>query len=86
MKKSKSKIVQVVVESYRGLIENVSVFTTEEKAAKYIRCLAQENGLLTYEGEQRMSTIPELIEWLSDRDSFNVDYDIRWFATEINKR
>ena len=89
---AKQKI-QVVVEMYNGLIENVECFSTEKKAEKYIRGWIKSEGL-DFPEEMDVPDYPDsgtistkstkgLLAWLDRFLSEQHNNEIHWFETEV---
>ena len=75
--------VQVVVELWKGLVENVEVFTTEGKATDYVKKWLKKN--IEIKDESKLETKQGVIECLSDfiGSQDGSGRELHWLETDI---
>lgn len=75
--------VNVVVEIYRGLVSDVSVFKSDESAVRHIKKKLVELGRIKH-GEK--ISMDRLLDLISDTITDSSDDEIHWHVVTVNRR
>jgi hypothetical protein len=78
--------INVILEVYRGKIENIHAYEDPNRAEAFVRNQLMANGALTEEENKELESAEDVIMWLAERLGEEHEYEIHWLDTVLHTK